>query len=147
MVTLVRNYGEGRSIVARLDHGSDIIDGILSVAEAEGVSTGVFESIGALSSAELGYYDQAGRKYKSRRIDRPVEIISCIGNVSIRDDGPFIHAHAALSDSEFNMIGGHLLGGMIFAAELHMLDLSGGKAEDMVRIHDEQTGLHLWKSR
>lgn len=143
----MRNYGEGRSIVARLYHGSDILDGILSVTEAEGVSTGVFEAIGALSSVELGYYDQAGHKYKSKRIDRPVEIISCIGNVSIRDESPFIHAHAALSDSDFNMIGGHLLGGMIFAAELYMHDLSSGKVEDLVRIPDEQTGLHLWKGR
>ena len=75
--------------------------------------------IGALSRAELGYYDQVSQKYGRIQIEEPVELVSCSGNISMRDDQPFVHAHAVLSDREGKVRGGHLTSGTIFAAELY----------------------------
>ena len=65
-----------------------------------------------------------------------------MGNISIRDGRPFVHAHAALEDSEGNLIGGHLQSGIIFAAELLLTELKGST---LVRIHDPITDLYLWE--
>ncbi len=127
--------------MARLDHGTDIISQITDLAKEKKIETGFLSVIGALSSAELGYYDQVSQKYGKIRIDGPVELVSCSGNISLRDGQPFVHAHAALSDKEGRVWGGHLNSGMVFAAELYMQELLGLHLE---RVPDSITGLNLW---
>jgi predicted DNA-binding protein with PD1-like motif len=39
------------------------------------------------------------------------------------------------------VVGGHLLGGKVFAAEAFFQELSG---EPLIRKHDPVTGLYLW---
>jgi predicted DNA-binding protein with PD1-like motif len=138
---LIRDFRQGRCLVARLDHGTDIIGQITDLAVEKGIKTGFLSVIGALSRAELGYYDQGSQKYGKIQIDGPVELVSCLGNVSLRDGQPFVHAHAALSDRAGRVCGGHLTSGTVFAAELYMQELLGLNLE---RVPDSITGLNLW---
>jgi predicted DNA-binding protein with PD1-like motif len=78
--------------------------------------------IGALSRAELGYYDQLSHEYGTFSLEEPVELASCYGNISMRDGRPFVHAHAVLSDRTGRTFGGHLTCGTIFAAELYLVE-------------------------
>jgi predicted DNA-binding protein with PD1-like motif len=48
-----------------------------------------------------------------------------------------------LADEAGNIKAGHLLEGVVFAAEVHLRRLEGPKLE---RKHDEVTGLSLWKA-
>jgi uncharacterized protein len=139
---LIRDYAEGRYLLARLDHGADIIGQISCFAEDESIETGVFSVIGALNRAELSYYDQISLQYSSILIEEPVELVSCSGNISLKGDQSFIHAHAVLADRNGNVRGGHLSSGTIFAAELHCRELLGSP---MKRDHDSITGLNLWR--
>jgi uncharacterized protein len=127
--------------MARLDHGKDIIGQITYLAKENEIKTGFLSVIGALSRAELGYYDQVSQKYGKIQIDGPMELVSCLGNVSLRDGEPFVHAHAVLSDREGKVWGGHLNSGTVFAAELYMQELLGLNLE---RVPDSITGLNLW---
>lgn len=127
--------------MARLDHGTDIISQIADLAKEKEIETGFLSTIGALSRAELGYYDQISQKYTEIQIDQPVELVSCLGNISLRDDLPFVHAHAVLSDREGKVWGGHLTSGPVFAAELYMQELLG---LPLKRVPDSITGLNLW---
>jgi uncharacterized protein len=127
--------------MARLDHGTDIIIQITDLAKEKEIKTGFLSVIGALSRAELGYYDQVSQKYGKIQIGEPVELVSCLGNVSLRDGEPFVHAHAVLSDREGKVWGGHLNSGIVFAAELCMQELLGLNLE---RVPDSITGLNLW---
>ncbi len=127
--------------MARLDHGKDIIGQITDLAVEKEIETGFVNAIGALSRAELGYYDQASQKYIEIQIDEPVELASCSGNISLRDGQPFVHAHAVLSDREGRVWGGHLTSGPVFAAELYMQELLG---LPLKRVPDSITGLNLW---
>lgn len=138
---LIRSFERGRCLVARLDHGMDIIAQITDLAKEKEIETGFLSVIGALSSAELGYYDQVSQKYGKIHIDQPVELVSCSGNISLRDDLPFVHAHAVLSDREGRVWGGHLTSGQVFAAELCMQELLG---LPLKRVPDSITGLNLW---
>ena len=63
------------------------------------------------------------------------------GNMSIRDDRPFLHAHATFADASGATVGGHLIAGReVFMVEVMVREITG---VDLVR-HDEATGLALW---
>lgn len=136
-----KNFKQGRSLLIRLDHGSDIIAEMTEIAGNLEIVTGVFSAIGALSSAELGYYDQVKHEYGKIAVEEPVELVSFSGNISVRDGQPFVHAHAVLADRDGKVLGGHLMKGCVFAAEVHLQELLG---QPLVRVHDPTTGLKLW---
>ena len=140
----VRNFEQGRCFLARLDLDTEIISQIADLAKREGIKTGVFSVIGALKRAELAYYDQTAQEYRTIPVERPIELASCSGNISLRDGQPFVHAHAVLADSEGRIIGGHLMKGDVFAAELYLQELLG---ERLIREPDPATGLYLWGDR
>lgn len=130
--------------MARLDHNGEIIASIAALAGEMTVATGMFSVIGALSRAELAYYDQKAQQYQKTVVDESVELASCTGNITIRDGKPFVHAHAVLADSSCHAMAGHLVSGTIFAAELYMVELSG---QPLTRAFDPMTGLFLWDDK
>jgi predicted DNA-binding protein with PD1-like motif len=135
--------GDGKRIVARLAHGADLIDEILGVAREHHIEQAHCWAIGAVKRARLAYYDQDGKAYWEFALDRHLEIVSLIGNLSLRDGQPVVHAHAAFADDEGAMYGGHVAAGCeIFACELLLVEFSG---EILERKHDEVTGLPLWQ--
>jgi predicted DNA-binding protein with PD1-like motif len=134
--------GDGKRVVARLRHGADLLDEILAVAGEHHIEIGQLWGLGAVKRARLAYYDQSGKAYWEFALDRPLEIVSLLGNVSLRDGRAAVHAHAAFADDEGRMYGGHVATGCeIFACELLLVEFSG---ELLVREHDEVTGLPLW---
>ena len=141
MGLLVRELKHGRYLLVRLDYGADLVIQIYKLAVDEGIHTGAFSVIGALSQAEIAFYDQESHEYGKLLVEENAELVSCTGNVSIRDGEPFVHAHVILAYSDGKTRGGHLLHGKIFAAELFLIELLG---KPMVRENDQTTGLHLW---
>lgn len=138
----VFSLSPGRHLLWCLDHGSEIVASISDLAERLEVRCGTVTAIGALTEATLGFYDQEAHEYRTITIDRPMEIAGIVGNISIRDGRPFLHAHATLADSKGNVMGGHLTRGTVFAAEVHLQELLG---EAPVRGHDPTTDLFLWR--
>jgi predicted DNA-binding protein with PD1-like motif len=137
----VRKFILGRHFLVRAEHDSDIISFVTDVAKENGVITATFTAIGALKYAKLGFYDQKRHEYVETVLSAPQEIASCVGNISVKEEKTFVHAHAVLADSEGNTKAGHLLEGKVFAAEVHLSELIG---EKVVRKKDEVTGLFLW---
>ena len=88
------------------------------------------------------YYEQVDHRYLELESATHHEIVGFVGNVSLRDDRPFLHAHATFADATGATVGGHLLRGCeVFAAEVMIRELGD---VSLVRAHDEQTGLALW---
>ena len=136
-----RELSVGRTFLVRAEHGSDLIKFVTDLAKQKGIAAATFTAIGALKQAKLGFYDQTKHEYSVELLSIPQEIVCCIGNVSIKENEPFVHAHVVLSDTEGNTKGGHLLEGKVFAAEIHLTELAGKKIE---RKNDPVTGLSLW---
>jgi len=134
-------YNASKELVLRLEHDADLIQSITELARNKGVEVGSFTAIGALKRARLGYYDQKNHEYREMEIDTPHEMASCIGNVSLKDGEPFVHAHLVLADETGNTKAGHLFEGIVFAAEVHLHEMEGPRLE---REYDEVTGLSLW---
>jgi predicted DNA-binding protein with PD1-like motif len=142
-------FSRGATVVARLQFGADLLDAIAEVAQEHGVTTGGFRAIGALQRGRLSFYDQLtpdphNRTYDAIELEEPLEIVSLLGTVSLREGEPSVHAHACLSDSSGRCFGGHVEHGCaVFACELVLDGLEGPALE---RGYDSVTGLWLWKS-
>jgi len=142
MSLLIGKSGPGRSLLARLDHGAEIVGQITDIARDLKIKAAYISAVGALTRAEIGFYDQAAHEYRAAAVvDGPVEIASCSGNISLLDGRPFVHAHAVLSDDSGRTFAGHLVSGSIFAAELFLLEMPGAQLR---RMPDAVTGLRLW---
>jgi len=134
-------YNANKELIVRLNYDADLIQSITELARSKGVEAGSFTAIGALKRAKLGYYDQKNHEYREMKIDSPHEMASCMGNISLKDGEPFPHVHVVLADEMGNTKAGHLLEGIVFAAEVHLRQLEGPRLE---RKYDELTGLSLW---
>jgi uncharacterized protein len=129
-------------LICRLQHGADLLEEITDICKKQDIRLGRIEAIGAVRKACVGFYDQDRHEYEFISFDRPMEITALIGNVSIKDGFPFVHAHITLADSQGNAHGGHLASGtIVFACELIIEGLEG---EILERGFDQQTGLALW---
>ena len=136
-----RKLDVGRIFLVRAKHDSEIIKFVTELAKKNAIMTATFTAIGALKCAKLGFYDQEKHEYLETLLLAPQEIASCVGNISIKEGEPFVHAHAVLADHNGNTKAGHLLEGKVFAAEIHLTELIG---EKLVRKNDAVTGLSLW---
>jgi predicted DNA-binding protein with PD1-like motif len=61
---LVRGLKQGRCLLIRLDHGADIIKQISDILDKEKIEAAALWVIGALTEAEIAYYDQTSHEYK-----------------------------------------------------------------------------------
>lgn len=128
--------------MARLSRGTDLLDGLSSLAAELGMKAGTVQVIGAVSKLVLGYFDQERREYETIELPGHWEIASGLGNVSIRDGQPFVHLHIVASGADGRAVGGHLMPGtIVFLAEAYVRALDG---EPPVRILDEEMGLAVW---
>lgn len=131
-------------LMGRLPHGSDLLEALTAVCLEGNITLGQIRAIGAVSKASIGYYNQQRREYEFISFDRPLEITSLIGNVSLREGKPFVHAHVNLGDAIGNSFGGHLAPGTsVFACEFIIESFEG---TPLMRTYDEETGLQLWNS-
>lgn len=132
----------GKTHLLRLPTGADIVTEITRFAEERGIEAAWFTYLGAVRHAALRYYDQDALEYRDFTIDRHLEVLSGVGNVSLLDGAPFLHTHAVFGDEEGRTYGGHLaVGCEVWALEVRLDELIG---DALVRLPDEATGLSLW---
>lgn len=132
----------GRAFVGRLETGSDLVEEIERHCAEHGILAAQVTVIGAMRRVRYAYYRQEAKEYLELASDTHHEVVGFVGNISERDGGPFLHAHATFGDEAGATVGGHLLRGCeVFAAEVMIRELGD---VSLVRIHDEETGLALW---
>ncbi len=131
------------TIMGKLSHGADLLDELTTVCKDNNIRLGRVWAIGAVQKARLGYYHQDTKKYSYFEIDKHLEITPLVGNISIRDGEPMVHAHVTLSADDGTTYGGHLAPGTIVFACEFVLDILDGA--EYIRTHDETTGLQLWE--
>jgi predicted DNA-binding protein with PD1-like motif len=128
--------------MGRLPRDADLLDSLTEICREQGVTLGRIQAIGAVQRARLGYYDQQSWQYQFFNLEQGLEITSLMGNVSVKDGEPMVHAHVTLADPNGRTFGGHLAQGCpVFACEYILQVFSG---PEFIREYDEQTGLPLW---
>ncbi len=142
MTELVLEATPGRILVGRLAKGTDLVTEIERICAERDITAAWVSVIGAVSHAAFAYYHQGDHRYLELASDTHHEIAGFIGNVSLRDGKPFLHAHGTFADEHGACVGGHLLRGItVFASEFTIREMTGA---DLVRTFDEETGLALW---
>jgi predicted DNA-binding protein with PD1-like motif len=129
-------------VFARLFEDEDLLETIAGAAKENGVKSGFFFLIGTLKKAVLGYYEK--EKYLHIEKAGPLEIVSCMGNVSTKEkDELVVHGHIVVSDRNASAYGGHVLPGcpVDATAELVLVQADDGVLK---REFDARRNLYLW---
>ncbi|MFW6178158.1 MAG: PPC domain-containing DNA-binding protein, partial [Desulfohalobiaceae bacterium] len=96
----VQNIQAGQNVVFKLPHAEDLLQALGNICREKRISTGSLEVIGALKSAAVAYYDQEKQEYARIELPGEWEILSCLGNISLKQGEAIVHAHIILSDSQ-----------------------------------------------
>ncbi len=91
-----------------LKKGEKIIEELRGFIEREKINSGCFNAIGAVSTVELGHYDLKRGDYTTRKFERPLEIVSLMGNVTTTGEERVVHGHILVGTGEMFVYGGHL---------------------------------------
>ncbi len=131
-----------RVLFVNLERGRCVFECLEEISREEKIEAGAFNLIGALKSANLKYYDQKAHDYRDVSKEEPMEIVSCMGDISVKENGEvMIHAHIALADSKGQVWGGHLDRGSCVGAvvEAAIFEFEGMKLK---RIFNPETKLY-----
>ena len=141
-MNMFKNYTIEKTIMGRITKDIDLLESINSFLLENEIKAGKIEGIGAIQKGKIGFYNQQTKKYQTVIIDKPMEIVSLIGNISLKEGKPFAHCHISLADENGNIKGGHLMEGCIIFAFEFVITVFEGTA--LIRGLDEETKLPLW---
>ena len=92
----------------RFDKGEEVLEGLKSFMKEQGIKACVFNGIGACETPELAFYNPHVKEYRKKAFLEEMEIASLIGNGSMKDGEPIIHAHGLFTKNDFTSVGGHV---------------------------------------
>lgn len=99
----------GRRLQVRIESGEHVLEPLVELCRREGVGYGVVNGLGAVRWVRLAYLNGETREYEMHEVTEQLEVVSLIGNVTQRDDAPFLHLHVSLGRRDLSMLGGHFL--------------------------------------
>jgi len=120
-------YGLGRVFMLRAPQGVDLLEYLTELAEKEGIRAGLISVIGSLKDPVIGYFNVDEGRYKEIRLEGFYELAHGSGNISLKEDKPFVHLHVVLGDKEGKAHAGHLLRGEVYVAEIIIIEITGEK--------------------
>ena len=130
------------TIAIRLDKGDEITESVLSVAEKEKISAGYITGIGAVDHLEVGVFDLEKKGYEKFEFFGNREINNLTGNLTVKDNKPYLHLHVTCAGKNDEIVGGHLLSGRIsLTAEIFVRKLDG----KIDRAYDEDLNFNRIK--
>ena len=87
----------------------EAVKSLTSFAVNQRLAASHFTAIGAFSRAVVAYFDWSAKQYRHISIDEQVEVLSLMGDVTIEDGKPKVHAHVVLGKADATAHGGHLI--------------------------------------
>lgn len=138
---MIKHKGSSGQIALVLYKDEKLVQALTDTMMAEGIFGAALRGIGVLKNIELGYYDLHGKQYDIKKYSgKDYELLSLMGNVTLRDGKPFVHLHAVLGDEHFNTFGGHLFEAEVGVTAEIIVSPLGAAAERELR---EDLGLAL----
>lgn len=133
-------FSHNNNYALRFDKGEEVISLLTEFARENNISFASFTLIGASKEVTLSYYNLETKSYEDKTISEDMEILSVIGNIAIKENAPFIHAHGVFGRRDLSPIGGHIKSLTISATGEMFLTLY---PKAISREYDEETGLFL----
>ena len=109
----------GRIVNTRLPAGSDLLNGIVAIAEKHQIRSGIVSvCFGSLSKAEIRWEERTqdgprgDKRSDPRSLEGPIVFLSAQGKAGVPREGePLIHMHGIVADTKGQVRGGHLFPG------------------------------------
>ncbi|NJF24455.1 PPC domain-containing DNA-binding protein [Thermococcus sp. Bubb.Bath] len=133
-------FSKGRNFLFRIPEGEELLSYINRFAEEHNVLIGTINAIGSLRHPKIGYFDENAGEYKMIELEGTFELVSLMGNISLKDGKPFAHIHVSLGGPDGRLYGGHLVEGEVFVAEVFIQEFLGEPLERK----PQGNGLILW---
>lgn len=125
------------------DPGDEVMAGLKTFAENNGITAAQITAIGAFSRATLGYFDRNQKDYKKIPVHEQVEVLALIGDVALAPGHitqPMIHVHCVVGKSDGTTLGGHILEAHVWPTLEVIVNES---PKHLQRIYDPNIGLAL----
>ncbi|HEY7024997.1 MAG TPA: PPC domain-containing DNA-binding protein [Candidatus Limnocylindrales bacterium] len=75
---------------------------------SESIGYAALTGLGAVRGATVSYWNAETQQYEQHQLTEQMEVVSLVGNVTIREAKPFIHAHVSLGRRDLSVVGGHV---------------------------------------
>src|SRR5207253_8107347 len=105
---ILLNSGESPSYLLVFHTGQHVMRGLLAFARKHDLVAGHLAGVGAISDADIGYFDPQTNTYLHNQQNEQAELLSLTGNLALKDNAPFFHVHVALGMRDGSARGGHL---------------------------------------
>jgi predicted DNA-binding protein with PD1-like motif len=102
-----------RTFVLVCETGDDAMKALASFAAEHDLGGSHFTAIGAFSRTVVAYFDWPSKQYRRVSIDEQVEVLSLVGDVTVENHEPKVHAHVVLGKADATAHGGHLIEGLV----------------------------------
>ena len=126
--------------IYKLDGGASLVDEILRIARKEKIETAGVAAIGGVNSITLAYFNNTKKKYEEHVFDGFMELTSLLGNITVKDGQPFLHAHCTVAKRDQSVLGGHLVSATVFPLVELIITPTSNRAE---RRFSKEVGLNL----
>ncbi len=140
--TLMREgAGTGdRTFMLVFERGDEVMAGLAAFARDNRIMAGYFTGIGACSRLTVAFFDPIDKQYRNIPIDEDVEVLALVGNLSVYEGGPRVHAHITVGRADGTTRGGHLVEAYVGPTlEVALQELP----RPLHRRHNEEIGLPL----
>jgi uncharacterized protein len=106
---LLHELSGQRTFVVVLSTGEEVMGELSAFTKSQNIVAAQLTAIGALSNAELAYFDWEKKDYQSIPVREQVEVASLIGDVASAPSGePSLHIHLVLARRDGTALAGHL---------------------------------------
>lgn len=105
---LLHEAGGQRTFAVILQTGDEVIACLTDFATRERITAAQVSAIGALSDAELLYFDWEAKDYRKIPVNEQVEVASLLGDVAEADGKPALHLHIVIGRRDGAAMAGHL---------------------------------------
>jgi uncharacterized protein len=137
---LLHEHGGLRTFALVLANDDEAMATLVAFATERQLKATQFTAIGAFSRVVVAYFDWTTKKYRNIPIEEQVEVLSLIGDVTVEDGKPKIHAHVVVGKADGTAHGGHLVEGHVRPTlEIVLTEAP----RHLQRRHDAVSGLAL----
>lgn len=105
---LLHEAGGQRTFAVILQTGDEVMACLSDFVTRERITAAQVSAIGALSDAELLYFDWETKDYRKIPVSEQVEVASLLGDVAEADGKPALHLHIVIGRRDGSAMAGHL---------------------------------------
>ena len=98
-----------KTYVLIFDTGDEVASGLLDFAKTHHLDSGHFTALGACSDVIVGYFDWEKKEYQRIPLPEQVEVLALVGDLTLDQGEPKVHAHVVVGKADGTAHGGHLI--------------------------------------